>query len=161
MTMHRAGRGTTMQLTRYTDYSLRVLLYLGTQPERLATVNEIAENYGISRNHLVKVVNHLGNLGYVRTIRGKGGGIRLARRPETINIGELVRLTEHDLALLECFNLESNTCPIAPICALKGIVAEARNAFMAVLDAHTLDEVLDDRQSLIDVLGIPVRIDGP
>ena len=148
-----------MQLTRYTDYSLRVLLYLGTQPRRLATVNEIAENYGISRNHLVKVVNHLGNLGYVRTIRGKGGGIRLSRLPEEINIGELVRQTEGDLALLECFNLESNTCPIVPVCALKGIVAEARRAFMAVLDAHTLDDVLGNREALIQVLHIPVHIE--
>ncbi len=148
-----------MQLTRYTDYSLRVLLYLGTQPQRLVTVNEIAENYDISRNHLVKVVNHLGNLGYVRTIRGKGGGIRLSRRPEEINIGELVRHTEGDLALLECFNLESNTCPIVPICALKGVVAEARRAFMAVLDGHTLDEVLGNREALIQVLHIPVHVE--
>ncbi len=147
-----------MQLTRYTDYSLRVLLYLGTQPQRLATINEIAENYGISRNHLVKVVNHLGNLGYIRTIRGKGGGIRLGRRPESINLGELVRLTEHDLALLECFELDSNTCPIAPVCALKGVIAEARRAFMAVLDGHTLDEVLGNREDLIRVLQIPIQV---
>lgn len=144
-----------MQLTRFTDYSLRVLLYLGAEAERLVTVDEIARGYGISRNHLVKVVNRLAGLGYVTTVRGKGGGVRLERSPAEINIGALVRQIEGDLVLLECFEPETNRCPIVPICGLKDVVGEARKAFLDVLDRHTLDEVLVNRAAMARLIRMP------
>ncbi len=143
-----------MQLTRYTDYSLRVLIYLGGGMERLVTVNEIAENYGISRNHLVKVANNLVNLGYITAVRGKGGGLRLAHTPEEINIGALVRKTEGNFDLLECFDAETNTCPISNVCRLKGVIAEARQAFIAVLDKYSLADMLRNREQIIHFLKI-------
>ncbi len=131
-----------MQLTLYTDYSLRVLIYLGLYPERLVTINEIAESYNISRNHLVKVVHHLGQVGFIQTVRGKGGGMRLAHPPEEINIGAVVRSTESNFDLVECFDMEKNTCPIEPACAIKGILAQANARFMDVLDSYSLAPVL-------------------
>lgn len=143
-----------MQLTLYADYSLRVLLFLGLQPDRLSTINEIAESYHISRNHLVKVVHNLGQLGYINTIRGRSGGMSLARAPEDINIGEVVRKTEVSFDLVECFNMVSNTCPIAPVCALKAALMEAQRAFLKVLDGYTLADVLKNRQDLALLLRI-------
>ncbi|MEK7321925.1 MAG: Rrf2 family transcriptional regulator [Pseudomonadota bacterium] len=131
-----------MQLTLYTDYSLRVLLYLGLVPERTATITEIARAYGISRNHLVKVVHNLSIHDFIQTTRGRGGGIGLARPPEEIVIGDVVRHTEVNFNLVECFNRELNTCPIAMACVLKGTLHEAQRAFMAVLDKNTLADVL-------------------
>lgn len=133
-----------MQLTLYTDYSLRVLLYLGLLPERTATISEIAEAYGISRNHLVKVVHNLSIHEFIQTTRGRGGGICLARAPEEIVIGDVVRHTEVNFDLVECFNREQNTCPISAACILKGALYEAQHAFMAVLDKSTLADVLEN-----------------
>ncbi|RMH59330.1 MAG: Rrf2 family transcriptional regulator [Zetaproteobacteria bacterium] len=131
-----------MQLTIYTDYSLRVLIYLGAHPDRRVTINEIAESYGISRNHLVKVVNQLSQKGWITTIRGKHGGMHLAFPPEQINIGMVIRQTEPHMNLLECFDKENNTCSISPACTLKRVLYQARRAFMEVLDQHTLADVL-------------------
>src|SRR4051812_5945520 len=100
-----------MRLTLYTDYSLRVLLYLVLDRGRTATISEIASSYGISRNHLVKVVNNLVRLGYVSSTRGRSGGLRLSGEPSAVSIGEVVRRTEHDFQLVECFEPETNTCP--------------------------------------------------
>ena len=133
-----------MQLTLYTDYSLRVLMYLGLKPQRIATITEIAESYGISRNHLVKVVHNLATQGFVTTTRGRGGGMTLARPPRKINIGDVVRHTEVNFDLVECFDKVNNTCPIAPACILKGALYEARKAFMAVLDRYTLEDVVEN-----------------
>ncbi len=141
-----------MQLTLYTDYSLRVLLYLGLVPERTATITEIARAYGISRNHLVKVVHNLSIHEFIQTTRGRGGGIALARPPEEINIGDVVRHTEVNFDLVECFNREQNTCPIAAACILKGALYEAQRAFMAVLDKKTLANVLENSDWLRSVL---------
>jgi len=141
-----------MQLTLYTDYSLRVLIYLGTHPERLATISEIADAYGISRNHLVKVVHHLGQAGYIHTVRGKSGGMRLEKAPEEIVIGQLVRKTEPHMNLLECFDMEINTCPIATACALKRALYQAKHAFLDVLDDYTLADVLRSSGSIGSVL---------
>ncbi len=128
-----------MQLTQFTDFSLRVLIYLARLPEPgQATINEIAEFHKISRNHLVKVVNNLSNQGFVQTTRGKGGGLKLGRPPHTIGIGEVVRVTEPTMDLVECFNLKTNQCCIARGCALKAELYEARRAFMMVLDKYTL-----------------------
>ena len=142
----------SMQLTLYTDYSLRVLVYLGMRPDELARIGEIAEAYGISRNHLVKVVHHLGQTGYVQTTRGKSGGIRLGMPVEKIIIGDVVRKTEPHMNLLECFDQEMNTCPIAAACALKRAIYQARRAFMDVLDGYTLADVLGNRQQLSKML---------
>jgi Rrf2 family transcriptional regulator, nitric oxide-sensitive transcriptional repressor len=146
-----------MQLTVYTDYSLRVLIYLGIHRDRLSTISEIAAGYGgISRNHLVKVVNNLSVHGFIRTARGKGGGLTLARPPEEINIGDVVRHTEVGFDIVECFDRERNRCPITPACRLKGALAQALSAFMQVLDGYTLADVLDNKHELSALLGRPL-----
>lgn len=127
-----------MRLTLYTDYSLRVLLYLAVKPEQTATITEIAEHYDISRNHLVKVVHSLGIHGFIATTRGKNGGIRLARSAEAILLSDVVRKTEPDMDLLECFNPATDNCVISPTCRLKSMLYEGRAAFMAVLEKNTL-----------------------
>lgn len=137
-----------MQLTLYSDYSLRVLLFLALQPDRLSTIDEIADSYFISRSHLVKIVHNLGQMGYINTVRGRSGGMSLAHSPENINIGEVVRKTEVSFDLVECFNMVSNTCPIAPVCALKAALMEAQRAFLKVLDRYTLADVLKNKQDL-------------
>lgn len=132
-----------MQLTQYTDYSLRVLIYLSQKPvQELATITEISEFYGISRNHLVKVVHSLSLNGFVETLRGKNGGIRLARPADKIGIGDVVRSTEPNFDLAECFNQESNNCIITPACSLKGILNDARRNFIATLDQYTLADTI-------------------
>ena len=143
-----------MQLTLYTDYSLRVLLYLGLKPEGMTTITEIAESYGISRNHLVKVVHNLATQGFVQSTRGRGGGLTLARSPAKINIGDVVRHTEVNFHLVECFDSDRNTCPISSACFLKGGLYEAQRAFLAVLDKYSLEDVLANREWLRSVLRI-------
>jgi Rrf2 family nitric oxide-sensitive transcriptional repressor len=133
-----------MRLTRYTDYALRVLLYLGTHPDRLSTISEIAAFHGISRNHLMKVVHQLGSLGYIDTLRGKGGGIRLALRPGDIIIGHVVRHTEENLDIVECFSPGNSDCVIQPGCRLKTALGEALNSFLATLDLYTLADFLGE-----------------
>jgi Rrf2 family nitric oxide-sensitive transcriptional repressor len=135
-----------VQLTRYSDYSLRVLIYLALDPERLVTIEEIAQSYGISKAHLMKVVHQLGLNGYVETVRGRGGGLRLARRPEEITVGEVVRSTEENMALVDCFDPESSQCAIEPACGLRPVLHEALAAFLAVLDRHTLGDLLTRRR---------------
>ncbi len=143
-----------MQLTLYTDYSLRVLLYLGLNPRRMATITDIAQSYGISRNHLVKVVHNLATQGFIHSTRGRGGGITLARPAAEINIGDVVRHTEVSFDLVECFDQERNTCPIAAACILKSALYEARRAFMGVLDRYTLADVLENKDWLRSVLKV-------
>ncbi|MEW5792532.1 MAG: RrF2 family transcriptional regulator [Pseudomonadota bacterium] len=131
-----------MHLTLYTDYALRVLIYLGRQRDLLTTTSEIARYHGISKNHLIKVVHRLGNWGYIRSVRGRGGGIQLARAPEAINVGEVVRRAEEDLHLVDCFGSCSRRCVIEHSCALKGALHEALEQFLAVLDRYTLADFL-------------------
>lgn len=140
-----------MRLSRYTDYSLRVLIHAGVHRDRLITIGEIAECHAISRNHIMKVVYELGRLGHVRTIRGKHGGIRLGRPPEDINIGRLIRQTETDMALAECFGSQ-NRCRLTPACRLKGVLGEALAAFLDVLDRYTLADLVQSEQAIRDVL---------
>lgn len=131
-----------MQLTRYTDYSLRVLMYLGMHTHRKATISEITGFYGISRNHLVKVVHDLASHGYIHTQRGKGGGMFLARPACEINIGAVVRHAEPNFHMVECFNPQSTHCPIFAMCGLKGVLGNALDEFFAVLDGYTLADLL-------------------
>ncbi|MDX5336021.1 MULTISPECIES: RrF2 family transcriptional regulator [Marinobacter] len=144
-----------MHITRYTDYSLRVLIYLAEQGDRLATIQEIADSYEISKNHLMKVVHQLNKKGYIETIRGKKGGMRLHMAPNEINIGVLVRETEQDLSIVECFS-SKNTCKITPVCGLKAMFAEALKAFLETLDKYTLADVIQDkhRPQLVRLLQI-------
>lgn len=145
-----------MRLTRYSDYALRTLVYLGLRPGVQASIADVARAYAISENHLVKVVHHLGKVGLVQTTRGRGGGLRLARAPEQIVIGEVLRLTEDDLDLVECFGGE---CTLKGRCLLQRALGEAMAAFLAVLDRYTLAEVLDFRaDEMRAVLGIPIDL---
>lgn len=130
-----------MRLTRFTDYSLRVLIYLGLSPGR-ATIPEITAAYGISRNHLLKVVRALADAGYITTRQGKGGGIALARPPAEIGIGEVVRDTEETLAPAECMRPGGEPCRIGPDCRLAGVFREAQEGFLATLDRYTLADLL-------------------
>ena len=134
-----------MQLTRYSDYALRVLLYLAIKGETRSTISEIAESYDISRNHLMKVVQDLSHRGYVTTIRGKNGGLLINRAPEDISLGRLIRDTESELGLVECLR-ENNQCPITAACRARSILNEALDAFLAVLDRYTLADLLGRRQ---------------
>lgn len=127
-----------MRLTRYTDYALRALLFLGARPERLGSIAEIAAAHGISQNHLMKVVHALGRSSFVRTVRGRKGGILLGMAPGAIRIGDVVRLTEPDLALVDC-----TTCRIAPACGLPRLIGFAAQAFLDVLDGYSLQDALD------------------
>jgi Rrf2 family transcriptional regulator, nitric oxide-sensitive transcriptional repressor len=130
-----------MRITRYTDYSLRVLIYLALAGDRLSTIADIAKSYGISKNHLMKVVHELNLRGYVQTVRGKHGGVRLGKLPHTINIGALARDIERDLALVQCFE-DVNGCVITPACRLHHVLAEALDAFFATLGNYTLADML-------------------
>ena len=132
-----------MKLTRYTDYAMRVLLYLGTRPEKICSIAEIARIYGVSQNHLMKVVNDLANAGYVTSLRGRSGGLRLGRAEDKINIGEVVRHTEEGFDLVDCAS-----CFIAPACGLNCALAEALAAFMAVLDGYTLADLIAKRDGI-------------
>ena len=144
-----------MRLNTFTDYCLRALMYAGAKEEGLSTIDEIAAAYGISRNHLMKVVLRLGQLGYLETVRGKGGGLRLAKAPETINLGKLVRETEQDLALVGCFQGRAEPCAVEPACVLKRVLAEALNAFLKSLDGHTLADLLAPKRRLATLLAVP------
>lgn len=130
-----------MRLTQYTDYSLRVLIYLGLHDDRRCTIREISEAYGISRNHLMKVVQQLAAEGFVESVRGVGGGLSLAYAPESLSVGRIVRAMEPDLGLVECMR-PNNACVITRACALAGMLDEARRAFLSVLDAYTLGDIL-------------------
>jgi Rrf2 family nitric oxide-sensitive transcriptional repressor len=144
-----------MKLSKFTDYSLRVLIYLGAEPDRRATIGEIAGAFGVSEHHLVKVVHFLGRNGWLANVRGKGGGLALAKPPQDIVIGEVVRATEGEDLPAECFGDSPGRCSIARICRLRGVLAEAVEAFHAVLDGYTLADLVHNRSSLARVLLIP------
>jgi Rrf2 family transcriptional regulator, nitric oxide-sensitive transcriptional repressor len=135
-----------VQLTLYSDYSLRVLIYLAVAPERIATIEEIARSYDISKAHLTKVAHQLGRRGYVETLRGRGGGLRLARPPQEIGVGQVVRAMEENLALVECFDPARSRCAIQTACGLRPVLDEALGAFLAVLDRYTLADLVARRR---------------
>ncbi|MCC6195988.1 MAG: Rrf2 family transcriptional regulator [Burkholderiales bacterium] len=145
-----------MRLTAFSDYALRVLIYLGAAQGRLATIAEIAAAYGISANHLRKVVHHLARQGYVETVRGKGGGLRLARPAQAINVGAVVRVTEDSFALVDCFERGAGPdCRIERACVLKDALARALEAFLATLDGYTLVDLLGPARPLARILMPP------
>lgn len=141
-----------MQLTRYTDYSLRVLMYLAVRRNRLATIGEIARAYGVSKAHLTKVVHELGGAGFVETVRGRGGGIRLRRAPEEIGVGEVVRFTEERMDLVECFDPDTSECRIESACRLRVALSQALEAFLNTLDRYTLADLVARRRRFLDEL---------
>lgn len=140
-----------MQLTQFSDYSLRTLIYLSVK-NTLCTITEIADMYGISKNHLVKVAHRLSQLDVIETTRGNRGGIRLKHKPEAINIGELIKKIEPNFHTVECFNKQSNQCVISPACQLKKILHEATETFIATLCQYTLADITENKNSLKNLL---------
>lgn len=145
-----------MHLKRYTDYSLRVLIYLGLHQDRRVTIAEIASAFGISKNHLMKVVKDLVAEGFVSSLKGKTGGILLAKEPEAINIGSVVRRMESEFDVVECLG-PANTCCILPACKLKPVLYEATQRFLEALDPYTLADVLSNRGVLTRLLADHAR----
>lgn len=135
-----------MQLNFFTDYALRVLIYAAVrrEDEGRCTTPDVAAAFGISRHHVVKVVNQLQHLGYVETVRGRSGGFRLARAPEGIRVGDVVRRTEKTLTVVECFDRATSSCPLTRACGLKGPLTEAFNAFFEVLDRYSVADLVAD-----------------
>ena len=136
-----------MQLNKYTDYSLRTLIYLGTFQDKLFTTDELSIGFSISRNHLVKIVHRLSQLGYIETVPGRNGGIKLAQTPSQINIADVIIKMESGFKIAECFELE-NHCNITPICELKGILKEGLNSFIKSIEKYTLADVLPQKTQL-------------
>lgn len=144
-----------MRLTHYTDYALRTLMYLALLPKHqdLATINDIAKAYDIPKNHLMKVVHQLSTLGYIDSLRGKNGGIRLAKSADKINVGEVVRQTEPDFDLVACFETEAKRpCHITPACQLKFMFSEANLAFLSVLDKYSIADTILDQAKMKSLL---------
>ncbi|MGH6828710.1 MAG: RrF2 family transcriptional regulator [Rhizomicrobium sp.] len=130
-----------MRLTVYSDYALRLLMYLAVRQEGLVTIQEVADSYRISKNHLTKVAFDLGRAGFLETVRGRGGGIRLAKPPPEIGLGQVLRLTEMGSPLVECFDARTDACAISAPCRLKGVLSRALRAFFEVLDQYTLSDL--------------------
>jgi Rrf2 family nitric oxide-sensitive transcriptional repressor len=143
-----------MRLTTFTDYSLRVLIYLGTCSDRRAAVGDIATSYGISKNHLMKVILFLADEGYVLTVRGKGGGVQLQLDPGRIRVGDVVRKSEAGSVLVECFSQAASECRIESACKLRSAFHKAAQAFYAVLDTYTLADLIENRTAMKRLLRI-------
>jgi Rrf2 family nitric oxide-sensitive transcriptional repressor len=132
-----------MRLAEYTDYTLRVLMYCAARPQQLVTISELADHHGVSRNHLMKIVTDLGRLGMLETTRGRGGGLRLLKEPAKIRVGDVVRASETDFRLVECFDPDTSRCTLAPSCRLKGLFDAALRAYFKELDGMTLAELVE------------------
>lgn len=145
-----------MQLSKFSDYALRVLIYLAGQPDALSTIDEISERYDISKDHLRKIVHNLVQSGWVKSRRGRGGGLSLAMPPADISIGMVIRSTEDNLTIVECFNSATNTCQISGVCRLSGMLDEALQAFLSALDKYSLDDITTGQSALMARLGLPV-----
>jgi len=143
-----------MRMTLHTDYALRMLIYIASRRDGLCTVNDVAEAYHLSRNHLLKVAQTLRGLGIIETTRGRSGGIRLAVPPGEIRVGALVRATEEEFSLTECMQAHGRSCAISPACRLKGMLHEALAAFLTVLDKYTLEDIVRNRATLGPLLGL-------
>lgn len=141
-----------MRLSAYSDYSIRVLMQTALRHPDRVTVDEVADTFGISRHHLVKVVHDLGRSGYLETRRGIGGGFTLARPPEEIRLGDIVRLGEESETVIDCMDRSNRSCRLLPYCRLKGVLDEAAAAFFAVLDGYTLADLLKQPSKMRAVL---------
>ena len=137
-----------MRLTKYSDYSLRTLMYLALAGRR-CTIDEVAQSYDIPKNHLIKVVNQLATIGYIKSSRGKGGGIQLAHDPVDINIGEVVRDAEQSFELVECFSHDDNQCVLTSNCKLASILSDALDQFLSVLDEYTLADIVKPKMRVL------------
>jgi Rrf2 family nitric oxide-sensitive transcriptional repressor len=147
-----------MRLTLYTDYALRMLMYLALKEDGLATIEGVAKSYGASKNHLMKVAHQLGMAGYIETVRGRRGGLRLAKPSASIGLGEVVRYTEPDMDIVACFEPLNIDCAVRPCCVLRKALDRARAAFLDVLDEYTLADLVEPRSSLRKLLAIePVK----
>ncbi|MEP0322110.1 MULTISPECIES: Rrf2 family transcriptional regulator [Hyphomicrobiales] len=146
-----------MRLTVYTDYALRLLMYLAAKEGELATIGEVAESYGISRNHLMKVAYQLGAAGYIETVRGRGGGLRLSGAAGGIGLGDIVRYTEPDMALVPCFNPVGTPCTIRPCCVLRKALQKASFAFLETLDGYSLADLVKPRTALRRLLALELE----
>jgi len=137
-----------MHFTRYTDYSVRVLLYLASKKDSMVTISELTDFYKISRNHLMKVVHNLGIHGFIETTRGRNGGMRLARSAHEIVIGDVVRKMEADFDLFECFSVATDRCVITNSCALKSVLISARDNFLSALDHYTVADAVNNESTI-------------
>ncbi len=135
-----------MQLTSFTDYGLRTLMYLATHPDRLSSVKEISEHYAISRNHLVKVVHRLSQLSYIETTKGKGGGLKISKGSENLRLGDVIAELEPNMTLVECFDPQTNTCRITDSCKLKHYLFDAKQEFINVMNQRTLSDLCEESQ---------------
>ena len=141
-----------MQLTQFTDYSLRALIYIAIRNGETCTISEIADSYNISKNHLMKVVHRLSQLGVLKTLRGKGGGLLLNTQPKQINLGDLIQKLEPNFFVVECFDAANGKCVIAPVCQLKKVLHEATNNFIQTLQKYTLQDVVKNKTDLAHIL---------
>lgn len=141
-----------MRLTHYSDFSLRLLMYAALRPKELVTIAEVAEAYGISKNHLMKVAFQLGRHGFLETVRGRKGGLRLARKASRIGLGQVVRATEEDFRMVECFDPATNGCILSRACRLRGVLSKALDAYLAVLDEYTLADLTEQNPTLSRLL---------
>jgi Rrf2 family nitric oxide-sensitive transcriptional repressor len=146
--------GPTVRLTTYTDYALRLLMYVAVKNDGMATISEVAAGYGISKNHLMKVAHQLGLAGYVETVRGRSGGLRLAKPAQAIGLGDVVRHTEQDMALVPCIDPADKSCTIRSCCVLRRALKQAGAAFLDVLDGYTLADLVKPRAPLAHLLAI-------
>jgi Rrf2 family nitric oxide-sensitive transcriptional repressor len=151
-----------VRLTQFSNFAIRVLMYAGLKGHRPSAVPEMARAYGVSYDHLKKAAAELCRLGYLETVRGRSGGFRLARAPEEIRIGDVIRRTERDVVLVECFDAATNTCPLLAPCRLRVALGEALAAFFAVLDRYTLADLIGAPNELAPALGLSIGpTDGP
>ena len=141
-----------MRLTQFTDYSLRVLIYLALRSNERTTIDQLTNAYDVSRHHIRSVVHHLAKLGYIDSTQGKGGGVTLALKPEQISIREIVENTENDFHIVECFNPEGNSCPIEPLCVLKQALSEASKQFLQTLEDYTIADLIKNKKTQLSGL---------
>ncbi|QMU62204.1 MAG: Rrf2 family transcriptional regulator [Gammaproteobacteria bacterium] len=141
-----------MRLTQFTDYSLRVLIYLALRPKERTTIDQLTNAYDVSRHHIRSVVHHLAKLGYIDSTQGKGGGVTLAFEPAQISIREIVENTENDFYIVECFNPDGNFCPIEPSCVLKQALSEASKSFLKTLEGYTIEDLIRNKKTQLSGL---------
>ena len=141
-----------MRLTQFTDYSLRVLIYLALHPNERVTIDQLTQAYDISRHHVRSVVHKLAKLGYVESTQGKGGGLALAFQPVDISIAEVVQDTENDFYIVECFNSENHACPIEPLCVLKQALSKASHSFLQTLEGYTIEDLIMNKKTQLNTL---------